>query len=83
MASPLTVARNDYHRNKKPSTIYTLVGVAQFLFDILQSGHRCSLDQYVRTDVMSYERPDGWFGKNGGLEFLLDVNVGLGYLEKT
>ena len=35
MASPLTVKRNDYHANKKNSTIYTPVGVSQFLFDIL------------------------------------------------
>jgi hypothetical protein len=35
MASPLTVVRNDYHKNKKPSTIYTPVGVSQFLFGIL------------------------------------------------
>ena len=35
MASPLTVQRNDYHKNPKPSTIYTPPGVAKFLFDIL------------------------------------------------
>ena len=35
MPSPLTVARNDYRKNKKGSTIYTPTGVAQFLFDIL------------------------------------------------
>jgi type I restriction enzyme M protein len=37
MASPLTVVRNDYHTNKKSSTIYTPVGVAGFLFDILSN----------------------------------------------
>lgn len=36
MPSPLTVSRNDYHRNPKASTIYTPVGVAQFLFDTLE-----------------------------------------------
>ena len=35
MASPLTVQRNDYHTNPKPSTIYTPPGIAKFLFDIL------------------------------------------------
>jgi predicted RNA methylase len=35
MASPLTVVRNDYHSNPKPSTVRTPIGVAQFLFDIL------------------------------------------------
>ena len=35
MASPLTVTRNDYHTNKKSSTIYTPVAVAKFLFDTL------------------------------------------------
>ena len=35
MPSPLTVSRNDYRRNPKPSTIYTPPGVARFLFDIL------------------------------------------------
>ena len=36
MASPLTVRRNDYHAHPKSSTVYTPVGVAQFLFDVLQ-----------------------------------------------
>ena len=36
MASPLTVKRNDYHRNPKASDIYTPVGVARFLFDVLE-----------------------------------------------
>lgn len=36
MPSPLTVARNDYRKNPKASTIYTPVGVSQFLFDVLQ-----------------------------------------------
>ena len=40
MASPLTVTRNDYHKNKKSSTIYTPVGVARFLFDILNPALR-------------------------------------------
>ncbi len=35
MAAPLTVTRNNYHENKKKSTIYTPVGVAQFLLGIL------------------------------------------------
>ena len=35
MASPLTVTRNDYRRNKKSSSIYTPTGVAQFLYGIL------------------------------------------------
>lgn len=33
--NPLTVQRNDYRKNKKNSTVYTPVGVARFLFDIL------------------------------------------------
>ena len=36
MASPLTVARNNYHKNPKASAIYTPPGVAGFLFDILK-----------------------------------------------
>lgn len=40
MASPLTVKRNDYHKHKKNSTIYTPVGVAQFLFDTLDPALR-------------------------------------------
>jgi hypothetical protein len=43
MTSPLTVARNDYHKNRKNSTIYTPVGVAQFLFDILHKPMQRSL----------------------------------------
>jgi len=35
MPSPLTVARNNYHKNPKASAIYTPPGVARFLFDIL------------------------------------------------
>lgn len=35
MSSPLTVTRNNYKRNPKPSTIYTPPGVARFLFDVL------------------------------------------------
>ena len=35
MASPLTVRRNDYHKNPKSSAIYTPPGIAKFLFDIL------------------------------------------------
>jgi type I restriction enzyme M protein len=35
MASPLTVARNNYHKNPKDNAIYTPPGVARFLFDIL------------------------------------------------
>jgi hypothetical protein len=37
MSSPLTVKRNDYHKNKKNSTVYTPVGVAKFLFDLLNN----------------------------------------------
>jgi len=40
--NPLSVTRNDYHTNPKPSTIYTPVGVAQFLFDILDPAIRPS-----------------------------------------
>ena len=36
MASPLTVTRNDYHKNRKSSTIYTPVGVAEFLYQLLR-----------------------------------------------
>jgi len=36
MASPLTVARNNYHRNPKSSVIHTPPGIARFLFDILR-----------------------------------------------
>ena len=39
MASPLTVQRNDYRTHPKSSTVYTPVGVAQFLFDVLQRPH--------------------------------------------
>lgn len=38
MVSPLTVTRNDYRKNKKPSTIYTPIAVAQFLYSILSPG---------------------------------------------
>ncbi len=34
--NPLSVTHNDYRKNKKNSTVFTPVGVAQFLFDILQ-----------------------------------------------
>lgn len=36
MANPLTTARNKYTENKKNSTVFTPVGVAQFLYDILK-----------------------------------------------
>lgn len=36
MPSPLTVTRNDYHRNPKASAIYTPQGVAKFLYDTLK-----------------------------------------------
>jgi hypothetical protein len=35
MPSPLTVKRNDYRAHPKRSDVYTPVGVARFLFDIL------------------------------------------------
>jgi hypothetical protein len=47
MASPLTVARNDYHNNPKQSTIYTPVGVAKFLFDLLWAGRCTVLDPAI------------------------------------
>jgi len=36
MASPLTVVRNDYHRNRKSSTVYTPIGIAEFLYQLLR-----------------------------------------------
>jgi hypothetical protein len=38
MPSPLNVKRNNYHAHPKRSDIYTPVGVAQFLHDVLQHG---------------------------------------------
>ncbi len=35
MPHPLTIKRNDYNRRPKSSTVYTPIGVAKFLFDIL------------------------------------------------
>ena len=76
MASPLTVTRNDYHKNRKSSTIYTPVGVAQFLFDILQGAHplkrrggpcggggRCRADFHTVLDpaIGSGRLTDPWF----------------------
>jgi hypothetical protein len=36
MASPLTVVRNDYRKNRKRSTVYTPVGIAEFLHRLLR-----------------------------------------------
>ena len=35
MPSPLTVKRNDYHACPKRSDVYTPLGVARFLFEVL------------------------------------------------
>lgn len=39
--NPLSVKHNNYHKNKKNSTIFTPIGVAQFLYDILRPVVRC------------------------------------------
>ena len=67
MASPLTVARNNYHKNPKASAIYTPPGVARFLFDILQGDMRSESRRPVSsirqlaagslTDPWSCQRP--------------------------
>jgi type I restriction enzyme M protein len=49
--NPLTVKRNDYHENKKNSTVYTPVGVAQFLFATLQAPIRRQFDARKQLTV--------------------------------
>jgi type I restriction enzyme M protein len=65
MTSPLTVTRNDYHTRKKNSTVYTPVGVARFLFDILWPAmHRRGL-RFGKTvfdpSIGSGRLTDPWF----------------------
>jgi hypothetical protein len=48
MTSPLSVKRNNYHENKKSSTIYTPTSVAKFLFDLL---HDKIGDGSVRSNI--------------------------------
>ena len=55
MSSPLTVKRNDYHARPKRSDVYTPLGVASFLFDVLRSAERCDLDRYVRDNSLNFE----------------------------
>ncbi len=73
MTSPLTVTRNDYRKNKKASAIYTPVGVARFLFDILQGGKKRWTETHVRTDGLRYDRPNFWLT-------ILDPAIGTGRL---
>ena len=56
MTSPLTVVRNDFKKNKKSSTIYTPVGVARFLFDILHVSVETAVAHRVRF-VLDKGRP--------------------------
>ena len=71
--NPLSVSRNDYRKNKKNSTIYTPVGVAQFLFDILQRGKKRWTETHVRANGLRYDRPDYWLT-------ILDPAIGTGRL---
>ena len=73
MSSPLTVKRNDYHARPKRSDIYTPLGVASFLFDVLRSAERCDLDRYVRDNSLNFERPAHFIS-------VLDPAIGTGRL---
>jgi hypothetical protein len=53
--------------------VFTPVGVAQFLFDILQGGHKRFNELHVRTDGLHYDRPDFWLS-------ILDPSIGSGRL---
>jgi type I restriction enzyme M protein len=63
--NPLSVVRNDYHKNKKNSTVYTPVGVARFLFDILHEPiQRTSINAQLRVfdpAIGSGRLTDPWF----------------------
>jgi hypothetical protein len=65
MASPLTVVRNDYHNNRKNSTVFTPVGVARFLFDILWPAMHCRgvcFDKVVLDPAIGTQRlTDPWW----------------------
>ena len=80
MASPLTVTRNDYRRNKKSSTIYTPTGVARFLYGILDPLIRPSdrpLDQAFVFDpaIGTGRLTDPWF--SAGYQVIgCDVEIG-------
>ena len=76
MASPLTVTRNDYHKNEKNSTIYTPVDVAQFLFDILEKPMRRSIrPQLIVFDpaIGSGRLTDPWFAAG---DFVIGFVIG-------
>ena len=73
MSSPLTVKRNDYHARPKRSDVYTPLGVASFLFDVLRSAERCALDRYVRDNSLNFERPAHFIS-------VLDPAIGTGRL---
>jgi len=55
MTQPLTVKRNDYHKNKKNSTVYTPPGVARFLFDLLkdEEWYPLILDPAIGTGILT------------------------------
>ena len=58
MASPLTVTRNDYHKNPKPSVVNTPLGVARFLCDVLDRTQASTvLDPAIGTGRLT----DPWY----------------------
>jgi type I restriction enzyme M protein len=57
MAAPLTVTRNDYHKNRKSSTIYTPVGVAEFLYQLLR---RPSVKRVLDPAIGTGRLTDPW-----------------------
>ena len=59
MVNPISTAHNQYHTNKKNSTIYTPVGVSKFLFDTLHLDFPCAnvFDPAIGTGRLT----DPWF----------------------
>ena len=57
MASPLTVVRNDYHRNRKSSTVYTPVRIADFLYNLLR---RPSIKRVLDPAIGTGRLTDPW-----------------------
>jgi hypothetical protein len=58
MPSPLTVKRNDYHACPKRSDVYTPLGVARFLFEVLDRTHAATvLDPAIGTGRLT----DPWY----------------------
>ena len=58
MPSPLTVKRNDYHARPKRSDVYTPLGVARFLFDVLDRTQAATvLDPAIGTGRLT----DPWY----------------------